>query len=303
MNTLNRRAFIQRLAVAAPAGALLAPASLMAERQKPKEVYWPIGCFNRPWFDKRKASLDEALDGIKAAGYKLTGLLTRNATEPLAGPDATAEYLAALKKKLAARNLSVNVAAIRNKAGQPLETQIKEVRRQIDNAATLGAQFLLTFGSDKPEHYEDYYKLMQDAAAYSQEHKMKLVMKPHGGASSSSDEIITTIREVAHPNFKIWYDPGNIIYYTNKSPVEELKPIVQHVTGICAKDCNGPKGEVFLEFGKGKVDFAGVFQVLKKGGFNGPLMVECCARGETVAEISANAAKNRDYLERLSDSL
>ena len=303
MNSMNRRNFVKRVAVAIPAAAAIVPASLMAEKQKLKEVVWPIGCFNRPWFDKRKATIDEALDGIKAAKYRFAGLLTRSATEPLAGADASPDYLAALKKKLADRKLILNVAAIRNKADQPLETQIKDIRRQIDNSAMLGAKFLLTFGSDKPEHYADYYKLMKDAAAYAQEHGLKLVMKPHGGASSSSLEIMTAIREVDHPNFKIWYDPGNIIYYTNKSPVEELKPIVEHVTGICAKDCDGPKGEVFLEFGKGKVDFAGVFKVLKSGGFNGPLMVECCAKGETAAEISANAAKNREYLERLFDNL
>jgi sugar phosphate isomerase/epimerase len=303
MNTIHRRTFLHRLTAAVPAAAILAPSALLAVKQKPKEIVWPIGCFNRPWFDKRKSDLDEALDGIKSAGYKLAGLLTRNAKEPLIGSDATPGYLAALKKKVADRGLTVNVAAIRNNAEQPLETQIKDLRRQIDNAKIIGTEFLLTFGSDKPEHYDDYYKLMKDAAAYSQERGMKLVLKPHGGASSASQEIALCIKEVDHPNFKIWFDAGNIIYYTDKNPVEQLKPIVEHVTGLCAKDCDGPKGEVFLEFGKGKVDFLGVFKVLKNAGFNGPLMVECCARGETAAEISANAAKNREYLERLFDSL
>ncbi len=303
MKTIDRRTFIQHMAAAVPAAAMLTPAVSFAVKQKPKEIVWPIGCFNRPWFDKRKSDLDEALDGIKAAGYKIAGLLTRNDKEPLIGSDASPAYLAALKKKVSDRGLTVNVAAIRNQAEQPLEAQIKDIRRQIDNAKTLGTAFLLTFGSDQPEHYQNYYKLMKDAAAYSHERGLKLVLKPHGGASSSSDEITTTIREVDHPNFKIWFDPGNIIYYADKNPVEELKAVVEHVTGICAKDCDGPKGNVFLEFGKGKVDFAGVFQVLKKANFNGPLMVECCARGENSAEITANAHKNLEYLERLFDSL
>jgi sugar phosphate isomerase/epimerase len=51
------------------------------------------------------------------------------------------------------------------------------------------------------------------------------------------------------------------------------------------------------------VDFLGVFKVLKNADFNGPLMVECCARGETSADITANAHKNLEYLERLFDSL
>jgi len=77
-----------------------------------------------------------------------------------------------------------------------------------------------------------------------------------------SAEIVAAMTAVKHPNFKIWYDAGNIIYYTGKDPVEELKPIAQHVTGFCAKDCAVPKGDVMIQFGTGKVDFAAVFATL-----------------------------------------
>jgi len=43
---------------------------------------------------------DTALDGIKAAGYSHTGLLTRTPKEPFIGSDATPEYLAELKVRL-----------------------------------------------------------------------------------------------------------------------------------------------------------------------------------------------------------
>ncbi len=84
-----------------------------------------------------------------------------------------------------------------------------------------------------------------------------------------------------------------------KDPIEELKPIVQYVTGFCAKDCAEPKGDVMIQFGAGKVDFAGVFQVLKSAGFNGPIMVECCAVGETPEATGANARANREFLEKV----
>ena len=107
---------------------------------------------------------------------------------------------------------------------------------------------------------------MGDTAAYAQERKIKLVMKPHGGSSGAADEIATVMKTVPHPNFKIWYDAGNIIYYTGKDPIEELKPIAKHVTGFCAKDCGAVKSDVMIQFGTGKVDFAGVFGVLKAAG-------------------------------------
>src|ERR1043165_2850640 len=253
---MNRRGFIQSAAMAATAAAVMPSGVVQAAEGKGNGVHWPIGCFNRPWLgDKKNWGYDVALDGIKAAGYKLTGLLTRTAKEPFTGSDATPEYLAELKKKIAARGLAVNMAAMRTKDDLPIEEQIKDMRKQIDNAKVVGVEFLLTFGVNKIEHYENYYTLMHDAGAYAQEQGLKLVLKPHGGASGASEEIVRCMEKVKHPNFKIW-------------------------------------------FGTGKVDFPAVFGEMKRAGFHGPVMVECCAMGDTPEAVTANARKNREYLER-----
>jgi len=259
-------------------------------------VRWPIGCFNRPW---TTWSFDEALKQIKAAGYQTTGLLTRTKDEPFIGADATPEYLAKLKQRLAASGLKTNMAALRSRHDIPLQESFAEVRKQIDNADGLKLAYLLTFGVDKPEEYAHFYKVMSDAAAYAQERRIKLVMKPHGGSSGAADEIVDVMKAVRHPNFKIWYDAGNIIYYTGKDPIEELKPIAQHVNGFCAKDCAAPRSDVMIQFGTGKVDFAGVFRTLKAAGFDGPIMVECCKIGATAEETMANARANRIFLENV----
>ena len=292
--TFSRRDFLTTTA-GGVAAALLASSGFAAEK-KVSATSWPIGCFNRPWV---KWSYDDALDAMKAAGYRYTGLLTPTKTDVFTGSAATPEYLAALKKKIAARGLKANMTALRVKNGVTLSDAITDTRKQIENGHTLGVEFALTFGVDKPEHYEQYFKVMADAAAFAQERKIKLVMKPHGGGSGSSDEILAAMKAVAHPNFKIWYDAGNIIYYTGKDPVAELEPIAEHVTGFCAKDCAVPKGEVFLQFGEGKVDFTGVFKKLKAAGFNGPIMVECCKIGATAQETMENARANRLFLDRV----
>src|SRR5262252_3582234 len=144
---MNRRRFLQTTALAATSTALIPVQAARAAEEKPKGVNWPIGCFNRPWAgDKRNWGYDAALDGIKAAGYKLTGMLTRSAKEPFIGSDATPEYLANLKEKIAARGLTVNMGALRIKEDLPFLQQAEDVRHQIDNARTVGAEFLLTFG-------------------------------------------------------------------------------------------------------------------------------------------------------------
>jgi sugar phosphate isomerase/epimerase len=152
---------------------------------------------------------------------------------------------------------------------------------------------------DRPDEYEHYYTVMSHAAAYALDRRIKLVMKPHGGSSGASGDIVAAIKAVKHPNFTIWYDAGNIIHYTGKNPVEELKPIARHVTGFCAKDCGARNGDVMIQFGTGSVDFATVFGTLKAAGFNGPIMVECCKVGASAEETMVNARDNRRFLENV----
>jgi sugar phosphate isomerase/epimerase len=289
----TRRAFLATAATATAAAFLPSP---LRAAGAAASTPWTIGCFNRPW---TKWSFDETLDAVKGAGYQVTGLLTETKDDPFIASRATPEYLAALKQKLSSRGLRANMGALRVKNDAPLAEAMADVRQQITNAQTLGLEYTLTFGVDDPKHYAQYYRVMADAAAFARERGVKLVLKPHGGGSGAAEEILRCLKEVAHPNFKIWYDAGNIIHYTGKDPVAELAPIAEHVTGFCAKDCGSLKGDVMVQFGTGKVDFAGVFRRLKSAGFNGPIMVEGCAVGDTPAATMANARANRLFLEKV----
>lgn len=263
-------------------------------------VRWQVGCFNRPW---TQWSFDQALHEIKAAGYHITGLLSRTKEEPFIGAEASPEYLEALKKRIAESGLTANMGALRSRHNIPMEESLAELRKQIDNAKFLSLKSVMSFGADNPSEFDHYHKAMHEAAAYGQEHGVKLVMKPHGGISGSSEEILKVITAVGHPNFSIWYDAGNIIHYTGKDPVAEIDPIAPHITGFCAKDCGEMKGDVMIQFGTGKVDFTAVFKRLKEGGFKGPVMVECCKVGKTPEETTINARENRVFLEKVLASI
>ena len=290
----TRRDFIREGAILVGGSVVLAGAS--GPISAATAVKWPIGCFNRPW---SRWPFDATLRGVKAAGYGITGLLTRTKTDPFIGVEATQEYLQKLKADIAASGLTANMGALRSRHDTPLESTLAELRKQIDNAAFLNLKSVMTFGIDDPAQFDHYFKAMADAAAYGEEKGVQVVMKPHGGSSGASDEIVAAMKKVAHRNFRIWYDAGNIIHYTGKDPVEELKPIVQYVTGFCAKDCGEIKGDVMIQFGTGKVDFKGVFQVLKDAGFQGPVMVEGVALGDTPEAVATNARANREYLQRV----
>src|SRR5215212_2195576 len=103
---MNRRGFLQRAILGGTATALGVSPSLRAATR------WPIGCFNRPW---TTWSFDDALTQIKTAGYETIGLLTRTKDEPFIGADATPEYLARLKQRVAASGLTANMGALRSR--------------------------------------------------------------------------------------------------------------------------------------------------------------------------------------------
>lgn len=311
MNEVSRRGFLKTGSVAAAAATMnMFDGDVLASG-----VSWPVGCFNRPWMQKFGSHVqplstpqpanwgfDAALTGIKEAGFLMAGLLTPMPEEPFLGADASEDYLAGLKKRIAASGLTATMGSLHGNFSSSLEDAIQQVRRQIDHAQFLNVEWLLTFGVDKKEDYANYCRAMADAADYAQERKIKLVLKPHGGSSGASEEIIRCLKDVGRPNFKIWYDAGNIIYYTGKDPVEELRPIAQYVTGFCAKDCAAPNSDVMIQFGSGKVDFSAVYGELKKAGFNGPTFIEC-AGGKTFQEVTDGARANRVFLEKIFASL
>jgi sugar phosphate isomerase/epimerase len=213
---ISRRAFIKA------ASAITALKSL--DVRAGGGVSWPIGCFNRPWMQKFGSptqpsstpqpanwGLDVALAGIKEAGFSFMGLLTAMPGEPFLADQAGPDYLPNLKRRIAKAGLTASMGAIRINFEASQQDIIRQVRGQIDHAQFLGLEWLLTFGFDKEADQEKFYQAMTEAADYAQERRLKLVLKPHGGGSGSSQEILRCLKQVNRPNFKIWYDAGNII--------------------------------------------------------------------------------------------
>ena len=256
---------------------------------------WQIGCFNRPW---SHWTFDDALDGMKAAGFKQIGLLGDHAGETFIYPESSPEYLQRLAARIDERGLNVIFGRLHTRFDIPLSDSIAEVRTQIDNAAQLKLKYVMALGADKADEYESFYQLMTATASYAHDRHIQLVFKPHGGISATSKDMLRCIDRIGLPNFKLWYDAGNIIHYTGKDPLAELEPVIKHVSGLCAKDCAKQSGDVMIQFGEGKVDFAAVLKRLAKAKFDGPIMIECSS-GTFAQEVTRKVTANKLYLERI----
>jgi sugar phosphate isomerase/epimerase len=256
------------------------------------EATWQVGAFVRPW---GKFSFDEALAGVAAAGYSVVGLLGGVADISLAldGMDTTR-----IGSQLAAHGLRANLACLHVDHSGSEDEAFASLARQVESARVLGVPYLMTFGADHEPQFARWYAATRFAAAQAEPHGIQVVFKPHGGCTAAADEIERCFVNIAHPNVRLWYDAGNIIHYTGKDPVTEARRVATRTSGFCAKDCATVRGDVMLEFGEGGVDFPGVFGVLAQEGFTGPVMVECCKTG-TLAETTASARRNREFLERI----
>jgi sugar phosphate isomerase/epimerase len=274
--------------------------SLQAAEQSNSAGRWLIGCYTRPW-DKYDYRL--ALDAIAEAGYKYVGLMTtKSKTRLVISVSTTPDEARQVGREVKKRDLGVlSVYGGGIPVAKSLQAGIEGLKRLIDNCAACDAKNLLMGGIGNKKLYESYYKAIAECCDYAAEKGVGISVKPHGGLNATGPQCRKAVEMVGHPNFRIWYDAGNILYYSDAKldPVADAATVDGLVTGMCVKDYQHPKN-VSVTPGTGQVDFEAVLARLKKGGFtHGPLVVECLDPGN-VEETLAEAKKARIFLEELT---
>jgi sugar phosphate isomerase/epimerase len=240
-----------------------------------------------------------ALDAIAEAGFKYAGLMTtKSKTGLVISASTTLEEAERIGEEVKKRGLAVPSVY---GGGIPVEKSLKAgiegLKKLIDNCTACGVMG----GTGNEKLYKTYYKAIAECCNYAAEKGIGISVKPHGGLNATGPQCRKTVEMVGHRNFRIWYDPGNILYYSNGEldPVADAATVDGLVVGMCIKDYRHPK-DVLVTPGTGKVNFPAVLARLKKGGFTrGPLVVECLERGD-LKQTLAEAKKARRFLEELT---
>jgi sugar phosphate isomerase/epimerase len=299
-NQISRRALLRGVAAAGAAASLT---RIAAGAEGGAASDYPIGCFTRPWSDEHYLV---AFDAIAEAGYKHVGFMTTKLpgnyiiTYHTSIEDATKAGEEAKK-----RGLSVPAAW---GGGLPVEKSVEDgvaaLRKLVDNAAAAGVGTLIMGGTGQ-KGYDAYYKAIAECCDYAADKHVALVIKPHGGLNSTGEQCKKTVEKVGQKNFRFWYDPGNIFYYSNGKldPVDDAPSAAGVVTGMCVKDFKPPKN-VDVSPGDGQVNFKKVLQELRDGGFTqGPLVVETLGPVKGAKERIAEAKVAREFIENVVGSL
>ncbi len=261
---------------------------------------YTIGCYTRPWdqFDYRVA-----LDGIAEAGFKHVGLMTaKGKSWILVTVDSTPEEVAAIAAEVTKRGLkTISLYGGDFPVAKSVEAGIAGLKKLVDHCTICACPNLLLGGTADTQLVKPYYKVVAECCDYAAAKGVGLSVKPHGGLNDTGPQCRKLIEQVGHKNFRLWYDPGNIYYYSDGKldPVTDSVTVDGLVVGMSVKDFKPPK-EVLITPGTGQVDFRKVFANLKKGGFvRGPLVVECLARGDTPEKITSEAKLARQFVEGL----
>ena len=301
-NRFSRRAFLAGTARLGLAGLAASSVESLLSADgggaSPKAA-WQIGCYTRV-FDQFEYPV--ALDAMAEAGFKYVGLMTTKPKEWVMIKTSTpAEEVRAMHNEARKRGLRVLSVYGDFSVSDSLDAGIRGLKQLVDDAAICECSNLMLGGTTDEKLYQFYYKTIAECCDYAASKGVGLSIKPHGGQNATGPQCRKAIELVGKKNFGLWYDPGNIFYYSDGKldPVQDAATVDGLVVGMSVKDFLPPK-EVLVNIGEGKVDFPAVLARLKKGGFtHGPLIVECLARGP-LDSVKAAAKKARLFLEDLT---
>lgn len=259
---------------------------------------YQIGAFARPW---TSFTWEEFLSGVVGAGYRYMGFMRHPEAELL--PGTSAEKIAAIRESLDRHGLTPTTEiSLHHTSRCPLhegaEAAVQEACAVLDVMEAVGVPYYISCGTPEESLNETLLTVLREAAVYGVDRGVTVTLKPHGGIGATCADLVRVVERVDHPNFGIYYDPGNVLYFTGGDPLENLEDVAPHVVGAIIKDQRGGVGgPVTIEPGTGEVDFQAMFEILRAGGFaSGPVMVECLGGGD-LEDTNARAARVRERVE------
>ena len=210
--------------------------------------------------------LDDALDGIKKAGYAAVELCCITGMAEHFSLLLTPEGLRNVKKKIADRGLTLESIGASGACGN-----IDGVKRTLAAASALGAPAITTATggvSDDEKSFAEVLKTWRDYAKAAADAKVKISVKPHvRSAVYHAPTSLRFLKELDSPWVGVNYDPTHI-YRTpsNEDPVASYSALAQHIFTARFRDCAGRElniGPVEKQVcGNGVLDIPAYFKVL-----------------------------------------
>ena len=245
--------------------------------------------------------IEEALEGIAAAGYKFVELsAVRGWTEhvPL-GTDG--KTLGGIQRQM--NQLGLIPISLSGHSDLTTKDGLKDGLLAVDLCERLGIDIMNTAIGGHYSENEDEAAFMgniHELADYAAARDIRLGIEIHGEITKTGKDALPVLKRIDRKNVLINYDTANAEFYGGVNAVDDIAVALPKMVHCHLKDKRGD-GRVwdFPAIGEGHIDFKAVLDKMAKAGFTGPLSVEIEFLGDpwpALSEVNRAMKASRDKL-------
>jgi sugar phosphate isomerase/epimerase len=251
-------------------------------------------------------TLDEAIEGIKNAGFKYIELTATKGWTEHVFSDMSFKELIFIKDKLSKANLIP--FALSGHCNLMDKNRIEDFKLNIELAAFFECKYIIS--SIGEAHIQDKKETSDEVVVYNissllpmlNKYDLKLCLENHG-RHSTGETIMPIIEMLNSPLVMINYDTANAIFYGDADIYDDIEKCVNKIGFMHIKDKSGlPDEWNFPALGKGYIDFPRVFGILQSYKNNCPMSIEIEFKKEGPKSLDEvhNAVKDSfDYLKNV----
>ena len=222
-------------------------------------------------------SLDQALEGLSAAGYTACEVGAVKGWFEHIDPDTASDKdIAHAEAKLKETGLQL----VSMSGHTQLQTPEGKLRfsRCLQIAASLGAQIVNTFTGDATTDDERaaYFANVADLCDEAKKLGLKIGMETDSNMLPTAKIGVDILDRINRPDtLGFNYDPGNVVYYTGADPIADIAYALPRMVHFHFKDKIGGKGIFnFPPPGDGQIDMRKLLTLCAEAGYTGPISAE-----------------------------
>lgn len=243
-------------------------------------------------------SVEEALEGIAAAGFKYVELsAVRGWTEhvPL---DADEKTLGKIQRTL--NQLGLVPVSLSGHSDLTTKEGLRDGMRALDLCERLGIDIMNTAVGGHYSEQEDEAGFManiNELAGAAAAQDIMVGIEIHGDVTGTGKKAAQVIEKIGRDNIRINYDTANCEFWGGARAEDDLKYALPYLVHCHLKDTvGGYRVWNFPAIGQGRVDFKKLLAQFKRGGYTGPFTVEIEFKGEPWPSLKAvNKAMKDSY--------
>ena len=251
-------------------------------------------------------TLEEALAGIAAPGSQSVELTSVPGWTEHVRRDADDAEIQRIKDLLAQHGLTA--VSLSGHSDLVSDEGVAEFRKALDLARKLGITKVTTTtgghadssGGSLDEQRAAFLERIGPLADEAARDGIDICLETHGGLLATGEISKALIADIGKPNVGINYDPGNVIFYGDTRPEDDLPGAVDKVSTCTSKTRSAaPASGTSRTVGTGEVDFPALFETLDEAGFDGPCSIEIEFQGEPwppLAEVDRAMAESYRYV-------